>query len=151
MGEPTRWYDKFMFLVEIDGIVRAGFTTCTELAVEAANVEYKEGGRRHPHNSPGTVKFPELTLTRGATNDFDLYNWFKDTYDAASGVGLDTPDIYRTFDIIQMNLKREVEERYTVYDAYARRFAAGDWDNNADEKRMESVVIQPDYWERHPK
>jgi phage tail-like protein len=151
MCEPVKWYDKFMFLVEIDGVVRAGFQTCSELAVEAANVEYKEGGRRHPHNSPGTIKFPEITLGRGATDDLDLYNWFKDTYDAAAGTGRDTPDIYRTFDVLQLGLNREVLEKYTVYNAYCRRYTAGDFDNNADEKRIEQVILQPDYWERLPK
>lgn len=146
MGTPVQWYDTFMFLVEIDGIVRAAFETCSELAIEAANVAYFEGGRRHAHNSPGRVTFPEITLTRGATNDYDMYNWMKETYDAASGVGLDTPDIFRTFDIIQMNLKREEVERYTVFDAYSRRFSAGEWNNNEDAKRINTSVVQPDYW-----
>jgi len=148
MGEPVMWYDKFMFLVKADGVVRAAFQTCSELAIEAANVAYKEGGRRHPHNSPGTITFPEITLGRGATDDDDLYNWMKDTYDAAAGTGMDTPDIYRNFEIEQLNLKREVVAKYKVWSAYARRFSAGDWDNDADEKRIEQLVVQPDYWEK---
>lgn len=148
MGEPTIWYDKFMFLIKIDGVVRAAFRTCSDLAVEAANVAYKEGGRRHPHNSPGTITFPEITFTRGATDDDDLYDWFKDTYDAAAGTGLDTPNIYRNFEIVQMNLERGEVQRYKVYQAYCRRFKAGDWDAGADEKVIEEVVVQPDYWEK---
>jgi phage tail-like protein len=150
MGQPVMWYDKFKFVIEIDGIVRAAFQTCSELTAEAANIEYKEGGRLHPHNSPGTVTFPELTMTRGVADDFDLYNWFKDTYDAGAGTGLDTPDIYRTFDIVQLNRKGEEVERYTIYDAYCRAYSAGDWDNDADEKRIETVTVQPDRWERVP-
>jgi phage tail-like protein len=149
-GTPVIWWHKYKFIIEIDGVVRAAFTTCSELNIEAANVAHREGGRLQPHNAPGTVTFPEITLTRGQTDDFDLYNWFKDTFDAAAGTGLDTPDIYRTFDIIQQNRKGEAVERYTVYDAYARTYGGGDWDNNADEVRMESVTVQPDRWERVP-
>jgi phage tail-like protein len=150
MGTPTNWYTKFKFVIEIDGIARAAFRKCSELAIEAANVEYKEGGRLHPHNAPGTVKFPEITLERGVTDDFDLYNWFRDTYDAASGTGKNTPDLYRTFDVVQLDRDGSELERYTVYNAYCRRYAAGDWDNDADENRVEVVVIQPEYWERVP-
>ena len=149
-GTPTQWWHKYKFIIEIDGVVNAGFKTCSELNIEAANVEYKEGGRLHPHNAPGTVKFPEITLARGATDDADLYNWMRDTYDAAAGTGLDTPDLYRTFDIIQQNRKGEAVERYTVYDSYCRTFSSGDWDNDADEVRDITVVIQPDRWERVP-
>ena len=150
MTTPVNWYTKYSFIVEIDGIARAAFTTCTELAIEAANVEHYEGGRLHPHNSPGRVKFPEITMTRGACDDFDLYNWMKDTYDAGAGTGLVPPDVFRTFDIVQLDRRRNEKERYTVFDAYCRRFSAGDWDNNADEKRIESVIVQPDRWERVP-
>ena len=150
MGTPTNWYTKFKFVIEIDGIARAAFQKCSELAVEAANVAYREGGRLHPHNAPGTITFPEITLERGVTDDFDLYNWFRDTYDAASGVGQNTPDLFRTFDIVQLDRDGSELERYTIFNCYCRRYAAGDWDNDADENRIESVVVQPEYWERVP-
>lgn len=148
MGQASNWYDKFMFLIKIDGVVSAAFNKCSELAIEATNVEYYEGARRHPHNSPGRVKFPEITLERGATNDDDLYNWMIDTYDGAVETGLDVPDIYRSFEIEQLNLKREVVAKYQVWEAYARRFSTGDFDMGADEKRIEVLVVQPDRWEK---
>jgi len=150
MGQPVKWYKKFKYVIEIDGIARAAFNKCSELRKTAANVAYKEGGRLHPHNSPGTVTYPPITLSRGVCKDFDLHNWFNDTYDAAAGTGLDEPDIYRSFDIVQQNRKGEEEERYPVYDAYCQEYSAGDWDNDADETRIESVVIQPDWWDRVP-
>lgn len=150
MATPVKWYKKFSFVIEIDGIARAAFGKCSELAIEAANIAHREGGRLHPHNAPGLVTFPEITMERGVCDDFDLYNWMKDTYDAASGTGLTSPDIYRTFDIVQLDRRGNEVERYTVFDAYCRRYSAGDWDNDADENRVESVVIQPDRWERTP-
>jgi len=150
MSTPVNFYKKFKFVLEIDGIARAGFARCSELRVEAANVEYREAGRLHPHNSPGTVTFPEITLERGAADDFDLYNWFKDTYDAAAGTGVTEPDLWRTFDIVQQDRDGDELERFTIFDAYCRAFSAGDWDNDADEVRIETVTVQPDRWERVP-
>jgi phage tail-like protein len=148
MGQPVTWWKKFKFRVEIDGVTRAAFQKCSPIDIEAANVEYKEGGRLHPHNAPGTVKFAEITLERGACDDFDLYNLFKNTYDAAAGTGQETPDIYISGDIVQMDRKGKDVERYTFRDAYCRKFSSGDWDNNADEVRIEQIILVPDMVER---
>lgn len=150
MGVPVNWWKKFKFIVEIDGVARAAFKTCSELRVTSETVKYREGGRLHPHKAPGLVEFPPITLERGATDDFDLYNWFKDTADAAAGTGLVTPDLYRTFDIVQLDRAGDEVERYTVYSSFCSEYAAGDWDNDANEVRMEQVIIEADYWERVP-
>jgi phage tail-like protein len=150
MGTPTNWYKKFSFVIEIDGIARAAFKTCSDLRVNADTVAYREGGRLNPHKSPGLVEFPPITLERGKTNDFDLYNWMKDTFDAAAGTGLVTPDLYRNFDIVQLDRKGDEVERWTVYDAWCKEFGAGDWDNDASETGLEQVVVECDRWERVP-
>lgn len=149
-GVPRTWYKKFQWIVEIDGIARAGFQKCSELSMEVADVTYKEGGDPVPYHDPGTVTVPEITLDRGVCDDFDLYNWFKDTIDAATGLGLRNPDLKRSFDIVQQDRDGEEVERYRVYNAYARRWSAGDWDMDADENRIESIAIQPRYFERVP-
>jgi phage tail-like protein len=149
-GTPRTWYKKFSWVVEIDGVARAAFQKCSELAIEVADVAYKEGGDPVPFHSPGTVTVPEITLERGVTNDFDLYNWMKSTIDSATGLGENEPGLMRQFDIVQLDRNGDEIERYTVYEGYCRRYAAGDWDMDADENRIESVVIQPRYWERTP-
>lgn len=150
MVEPVTWYTKFKFTVEIDGLVQAGFNKCSELGVEATNIEYYEGGRRHPHNSPGRVKFDEITLSKGATQDRELYEWFKATYNAANGFGMDTPLIYRNMEIVQRDLTNTEVQRIVCHDCYPRRFSAGDFDNDADEIRIQSVVIVADRWDLLP-
>ncbi len=148
MAQPRTWYKKYSFIIEIDGIARAAFKSCSDLRVNAETVAYREGGRLNAHKAPGLVEFPPITLERGKTDDFDLYNWFKDTFDAASGTGEVTPDLYRTFDIVQLDRKGNSVERYTVYDGWCQQYGAGDWDNDASEVAMEQVVIECDRWER---
>jgi len=148
MGTPTNWDKKFSFVIEIDNVARAAFARCSELAIEANNVAYKEGGRLHDHNAPGTVMFPEITLERGATDDFDLYNWMVETYNAATATGTPPPELYRNLDIVQLDRAGDELKRFRVKQCYCRRFSAGDWDNDADEVRIESVILKPDSWKQ---
>ncbi len=148
MGQPVSWYHKYKYRVEVDGITRAAFNKCSELEAEAADVKYKEGGRLHAHHAPGTVEFKEFTLERGACVDKELWMAWKRTYDAASGTGEDTPDLYFSGDVVQMNRKGKDVERYPFIDAYVRAYGSGNWDNDADEVRIEKITIQPDSFDR---
>jgi len=150
MPTPVNWYKKYSFVVEIDGVASAAFTTCSELRINAETVTQREGGRLHAHKSPGLIEYPPITLGRGVTKDLDLYNWMLETFNASSGTGQVTPDLYRTFDIVQLDRAGNEKERYTVHDAWCKEYSAGDWDNNANENRSESTVIEADYWERTP-
>lgn len=146
MARPVKWYHKYNFLVEIDGVISAGFTTCSELRALTEDVTYREGGRFNPHNAPGLVTFNDITLTRGVSENEDLHNWFLATFDATKEAGEATPDLFRTFDIVQLDRAKEVVARYTVHDAYCKEYSSGDWDNNASEVRMEEVVIKIDHF-----
>ena len=150
MATPVNYFTKFKYIVEIDGVARAGFTTCSELQIVADTIEHREGGVLRPHKAPGLVTFPPITLEHGVAVDLDLYNWMKDTVDAAAGTGLDTPDIYRTMEILQQDRAGNEIERYVCYGCWCKEYSAGDWDNNASEIRMERVVVEADYWERLP-
>jgi phage tail-like protein len=150
MATPVNWYKKFKFIVEVDGVARAGFTTCTEVRQNAELVEYREGGRLHPHKAPGLVTFPAITLGRGLCDDYDLYNWTKDCYDSAAGTGQVIPDLYRNVEIVQLDRDGAEKERLVLYDAWVKEYSAGDWDNNANEVRMEQVVFEYDHFDRVP-
>lgn len=150
MGTPRNWDKRFSFTVEIDGVARAAFKSCSPIKGTAAKVSYKEGGRLHAHKAPGTVEYPDFTLERGATDDYDLYNWFRDTYDAASGTGIVPPDLYRTLDVVQRDRARNELKRFRCFDCYCGDWDSGNWDNDADEVRLESVVIVYDYFEEVP-
>jgi len=64
------------FLVEIDGIVQAGFSDCTGLGSHVDPVEYREGGDPNTvRKLPGKVSYPDITLKWGITNSSELYAW----------------------------------------------------------------------------
>ncbi len=111
LGAPRTFHDRFKFIVVIDGLFSAGFNKCSELSVEAAKIEYSEGGALIPDKSPGRLTFSDITLERGATSDDDLYTWFLQVANAGIlstaiagagfGGGLPTPGYKRMMDIIQ--------------------------------------------------
>lgn len=148
MVQPRKWWKKYKFVIEIDGIARAAFNKCSELRANAETSSYREGGRANPHKSPGLVEFPPITLERGKTDDYDLYEWFLTTFKAASGTGTVTPDLYRTFDIVQQDRDGNEVERWTVYDAWCKEYGSGDWDNDSSDVAIEQVVIELDHFER---
>lgn len=75
-------YRSHFFLVEIDGITRAGFRECSGLDSSQDVVEYREGNDGHTTRKlPGLVKYANITLTRGLTDDAQLWEWRKKAMD----------------------------------------------------------------------
>lgn len=69
-------YKNYRFLVEIDGIVQAGFAECSGFGSEVQVVEYREGGDpTTARKLPGTAKYPDITLKWGLTDSRELYDW----------------------------------------------------------------------------
>jgi phage tail-like protein len=76
-GDRTDPYRSYNFLVEIDGITRAGFRECSGLDSSSAVIEYREGSDRSltSRKLPGMVSYPNVTLSRGVTDDAELWAW----------------------------------------------------------------------------
>ena len=142
-GVSRRFHKRFKFLIEIDGIVSAGFQTCSEIAVEVAKIEHHEGGSLIPHKSPGRVTVPDVTLTRGATSDLDFYEWVKET--VALGAILEDDDLKRHFDVVEQNRAGAEVRRWKMFNAFITRWTPGEWDNNVDENTMEKIVLAYDF------
>lgn len=69
-------FKNFRFLVEIDGVVQAGFSDCSGLGSHVEPVEYREGGEANAvRKLPGKVTYPDITLKWGVTNSRELYDW----------------------------------------------------------------------------
>ena len=84
------------------------------------------------------------------SDNYDLYEWARDTFDASAGTGQVVPDLYRTIDIVQHDRARNETRRIRLFKAWCKEFSAGDWDNDANEVVIESVVVEYDYFEIVP-
>lgn len=70
-----------LFVVKVPGIDTIGmFTSCSGLELRVDVLEYAEGGNNEfVHQLPGQVRYPNLVLTSGLTNDDALFKWFHAT------------------------------------------------------------------------
>lgn len=78
MAERKDPHGGFNFLVEIEGIARAAFHEASGFDSTIDVVEHREGGENiTTRKLPGMVKYSNISLKWGMTDDMDLYNWHK--------------------------------------------------------------------------
>ena len=147
LGTPKSFAQKFAFSIEIDGLVAASFSSCSELSVEAAKVEHWEGGRLIPYKTPGRLTFADITLERGSTRDRAFYDWMNQVADAASGLGLPTPLFKKNLDIVSLDRDGSTLRRWSLYNAWPTKLVAGAWDNASDDVVIESIILTYDNFE----
>ncbi len=135
VGSPRSFYKKFKFIVEIDGFTYFGFQKCSELSAEVAVVSHREGGTLLADETPGLVTVPNITLERGATDDQEMHNWFKQVVDMAAnlGEGLPDPEFARDIDIVQQDRDGSERKRHPIKNCWPRKYVVGEWDNDAEE------------------
>jgi len=149
MGSPVTYFEKFLFQVEIDGVAVAAYETCSDIGSKGGVIKYREGGRLHPHKVPGLIDYDPVTLVRSdRKGDDDLRNWWKNCYDAAAGVGQVPGDLMRTVDIVQLNRAGDEEARFTLFEAFPSEYHEGDFDNNAEDLRKITLVLEFDRFEK---
>jgi phage tail-like protein len=75
-GTPVDPLAELAFLIEIQGKVIGRFAQCTGLGVEYDVLEYAEGGNNeYVHQLRGRVRYPNVVLGRGITDEDTLLSW----------------------------------------------------------------------------
>jgi phage tail-like protein len=76
-GQRDDPYGAFNFIVEIDGVARAGFTEISGITSENDAIDYREGADVHLNvrKLPGILKLGPVTMKRGFTQDLSLWEW----------------------------------------------------------------------------
>jgi phage tail-like protein len=70
-------HPAFNFLVQIDGVVVAGFEECSGLSSQTDVIEYREGGdrTRSARKIPGLTRWSPIVLRRGVSTHRELWQW----------------------------------------------------------------------------
>jgi len=81
-GDRRDPYRVHNFIIEIDGISRAGFRECSGLDTSNDPIEYREGiDGRGFRKLPGLTKNANITLKWGTADDTSLWDWRKTVMD----------------------------------------------------------------------
>lgn len=82
-GKRNDPYGQFNFIVEIDGVVKGGFSEVSGLTTDANIIEYREGNEQQgtTRKLPGLMKYNNIVLKRGWTSDRSLWEWRKKVID----------------------------------------------------------------------
>ena len=76
--------ESYTFMLEVDGIAEATFRECRGLDSETQVIESKETGSKGQtviKKLPGALKWGDITLKRGFTDDMKLQEWRNKTVD----------------------------------------------------------------------
>ena len=126
-------YKNCNFLVELDGIVTAGFSECTGLSSEVEIIEYREGGDFRVRKLPGLAKFGNITLKRGVTNSMDLYNCHRDVLNGQTN--------RKNGVVILLDDTRAPVARWVFHEAFPQKYEGPRLNARSSEVAIETLVI----------
>ena len=130
-------FPRYNFLVEIEGIKRAGFATVTGLEEESEVREYREGGDNTTvRKLAGLNSFAPIVLEMGSTFDTELWDW-RQKIKKKGAQGNRKP-----ISIVQQDESRNEVKRWNVFDAWPSKFTAPEFDASSSDNAVESVEIQ---------
>jgi len=155
MGAAARsrpLHAKYAFTVHdlSGGIREAKFQKATGAEITFAIGEYTEGGAIAPMKESTRQSFSNVTLEHGVFENEELYDWVLEAGDVMAhvpeGLGVDSPDHLRNFEIRQLRRSRSVLMSVRLHNAQPARFKPGEFDNTSDDIQVEELELAYEYF-----
>ncbi len=135
-GERIDPYKNFRFLVEIDGVVQAGFSEYTIPDSTQEPIEYREGNEPiTARKLPGLIKYGNVTLKWGITDSLELYNWRKLVEDGKM------KDARRNMAVMLMDEEGTSKARWNFTNAWPSKYDAPDLNAKGTDVGIETLEI----------
>jgi phage tail-like protein len=129
------------FLVEIGSEVVANFQECTGLTVEVEVQEYVEGGNNeYIHKLPGRMKYTNITLKRGISDNPQFASWRPKVEGGKISV---EP---KNLSIILFNHAGETVKTWEVTDAYPVKWTGPDMRASSMDVAIETLELAHRGW-----
>lgn len=143
MADRIDPYRNMRFLVEIDGIVQAGFSEATIPDSSQDPIEYREGNEPPTSRKiPGLVKYGNLTLKWGITESLDLYNWRKLVEQGKM------KDARRNMAVVILDEEANPTARWEFSEAWPSKYDAPDLNAKGTDIAIETLEIVHEKMER---
>ena len=129
-------YVNFNFLVEIDGIVRAAFHEAGGLDSAINVIEHREGGENiTARKLPGQVKFSNITLKWGMSDDTDLYAWHRQW---ATG---DPAAPRKNGSVVLLDRQGQEKARWNFFNAWPSKWTGPSFSAESNDIAIESLEL----------
>jgi phage tail-like protein len=129
-------YKNYRFLVEIDGLVQAGFKEVTIPDSSQDPIDYREGTDQPTlRKIPGLIKYGNVSLKVGVTDSMELYNWRKLVEDGK------TDEYSKNMAIILLNEQGEAKGRWEFSGAWPTKYDAPDLNATDNNIAIEAIDI----------
>ncbi|MFN2283138.1 MAG: phage tail protein [Anaerolineae bacterium] len=133
-GDRLDPYAQYNFLIEIDGVARAGFTECGGLSTEQDIIKYREGSETATvRKLPGLRTYANITLKRGFTQDKELWQWRKTTIDGVTE--------RRSGSIVLLDESRQEVLRWNFVAGWVSKWEGPALNSTTNEAAIESLEI----------
>lgn len=137
-------YKSFRFEVEISGhmvFARAGFQSVSGLQMSTEVIEYREGGDNLTvSKSPGLTTFEPITLSRGMSEDTDMWDWASKIFSLDNNSH--SPK-YRANMIIKLKDRdNKVVRAWEVPNCWISRYETGEFNAMNNEVMLETIEVQ---------
>lgn len=129
-------YRNSRFLLEIDGIVQAGFSDVTIPDISTDPIEYREGNEDTTvRKLPGLTKYGNLTLKWGITDSMELFEWRKQVIQGK------TSDARKNIAVILQDEGGNPAVRWEFREAWPIKYDTPDLSGKGNDVAIESIEI----------
>ncbi len=136
-------FRSWRYLVEINGIVQAGFTEASIPDSSQDPVEYREGNEPPTvRKIPGLIKYGNITLKWGTTDSLELYKWRKLVEQGKM------KDARRNMAIIVLDEEGNPAARWEFREAWPTKYDAPDLNATGGDMAVENLEIVHEGMER---
>ena len=144
MAERKDPFRNYRFLLEIDGIVQAGFSEVTIPDTTTDPIEYREGNEPATmRKMSGLTKYGNVSLKWGITDSsIELFNWRKMVIQGKQ------KDARRNIAIILLDEEGSPAARWEFRDAWPSKYDAPDLTAKGNDAAIESLEIVHEGMER---
>ncbi len=129
---------NFAFQVEVDGVTIAQFKEATGLSTEISVIEHQEnkpGAIPVLKKLPGVVKYGDVTLKRGQTDDPGWWRWIKEVQEGRIDAAR------RNASIVLYDYERGERLRFNITNAWPSKLSVGGLQAGGGEVVVEEVTL----------
>ena len=127
-----------IYQIEIDGVGLGQFQEISGISIERQVIEHRATlplGQEVIKKIPGPIKFGDITLKRGATDNDELYKWMMEVVEGKVDAAR------RNGSIVEYDTQFNEVNRWNFTNAWPSSFEAPSHKANANEVAVETVTL----------